>query len=70
MDASAHRFSDWFFVAFAVLFASYHFLVRSTFIGRVLNGRSYPFVAWLCRLNDTSISTANAAASHFGIRTP
>ena len=26
----------------AVLFASYHYLVRSTFIGQVLNGRRYP----------------------------
>jgi peptidoglycan/LPS O-acetylase OafA/YrhL len=33
-------------VAFVILFASYHFLVRSTFIGRVLNGRAYPFVLW------------------------
>jgi peptidoglycan/LPS O-acetylase OafA/YrhL len=32
--------------AFALLFASYHYLVRSTFIGLVLNGRPYPFVAW------------------------
>jgi hypothetical protein len=30
-------------VAFPVLFASYHFLVRSTFIGAQLNGRRYPF---------------------------
>lgn len=28
-------------IAFTVLFASYHYLVRSTFIGRVLNGRKY-----------------------------
>jgi hypothetical protein len=33
-------------LAFVLLFASYHFLVRSTFIGRVLNGRSHPFIAW------------------------
>jgi peptidoglycan/LPS O-acetylase OafA/YrhL len=33
-------------IAFTVLFASYHYLVRSTFIGRMLNGQSYPFVAW------------------------
>ena len=33
-------------IAFTVLFASYHYLVRSTFIGRILNGQSYPFVAW------------------------
>jgi hypothetical protein len=30
-------------VALPVLFASYHWLVRSTFIGRQLNGRTYPF---------------------------
>lgn len=27
-------------------FASYHYLVRSTFIGKALNGRVYPFVPW------------------------
>ena len=32
-------------ISFTVLFASYHYLVRSTFIGRMLNGQSYPFVA-------------------------
>ena len=29
-------------VSFAVLFLSYHFLVRPTFIGQLLNGRKYP----------------------------
>ncbi len=29
-------------VSFAVLFASYHYLVRPTFIGQLLNGRKYP----------------------------
>jgi ABC-type multidrug transport system ATPase subunit len=29
-------------VGFAVLFASYRYLVRSTFIGQLLNGRKYP----------------------------
>ena len=33
-------------LAFAVLFASYHYLVRSSLIGQVLNGRRYPFVLW------------------------
>jgi hypothetical protein len=32
--------------AFVVLFASYHYFVRSTFIGRLLNGQSHPFTAW------------------------
>lgn len=31
-------------IAFAVLFPSYHYLVRSTFIGKLLNGRKYPRV--------------------------
>ena len=31
-------------IAFPLLFLSYHLLVRSTFVGRVLNGRRYPFV--------------------------
>ena len=30
-------------IAFIVLYAGYHYLVRSTFIGRTLNGRAYPF---------------------------
>jgi peptidoglycan/LPS O-acetylase OafA/YrhL len=37
------------FICLAVtvlLLASYHYLVRSTLIGLVLNGRRYPFVAW------------------------
>jgi glucan biosynthesis protein C len=29
-------------VAFPIMFASYHYLVRSTFIGGVLNGRRFP----------------------------
>ena len=29
-------------VSMAVLFASYHYMVRSTFIGKFLNGRRYP----------------------------
>jgi peptidoglycan/LPS O-acetylase OafA/YrhL len=33
-------------VSFTLLFASYHYLVRSTAIGRMLNGQSHPFVAW------------------------
>lgn len=33
-------------IAFAICFASYHYLVRSTFIGRVINGRAYPLIAW------------------------
>ena len=30
-------------VSFVLLYLSYHFLVRSTFIGKSLNGRKYPF---------------------------
>ncbi len=30
-------------VNLVLLFASYHFLVRSTFIGKILNGRAHPF---------------------------
>lgn len=33
-------------IALTLLFASYHYLVRSSFIGRMLKGQSYPFVAW------------------------
>ncbi len=30
-------------VSFLLLFSSYHFCVRSTIVGRILNGRAYPF---------------------------
>lgn len=33
-------------IAFAVLFASYHYFVRSTFLGQVLNGQRHPFTFW------------------------
>ena len=33
-------------VTFGILFASYHLMVRSTWIGSLLNGRMYPFVLW------------------------
>ncbi len=42
----AVKFALLILIAFTALFASYHYLVRSTFIGRMLNGQSYPFVAW------------------------
>lgn len=34
-------------MSFALLFASYHFLVRSTFVGEWLNGRRYPLALTL-----------------------
>jgi hypothetical protein len=40
------KFAFMMLVAFVILFGSYHYLVRSTFIGRLLNGQSHPFVAW------------------------
>lgn len=48
-------------IVFVVLFASYHYLVRSTVIGRVLNGRSHPFVAWPFRRSAAADSTAGAS---------
>ena len=33
-------------IAFTILFASYHYLVRSTFIGRILNGRACSVARW------------------------
>ena len=33
-------------IAFSLLFASYHYVARSTWIGRMLNGHAHPFVAW------------------------
>ena len=35
-------------VAFGLLFASYHFLVRSTWMGKLLNGRKYPWNSMDC----------------------
>jgi peptidoglycan/LPS O-acetylase OafA/YrhL len=49
-------------LAFALLFASYHYLVRSTFIGQLLNGRRYPFVAWPFGKN-APVDLEGAAAS-------
>jgi peptidoglycan/LPS O-acetylase OafA/YrhL len=36
-------------VTFAIMLPSYHYLVRSTWIGRILNGRTYPFRPWFRR---------------------
>lgn len=33
-------------IAFVILFATYHYFVRSTFLGQVLNGRRFPFTPW------------------------
>lgn len=30
-------------ICFPILYATYHYLVRSTFLGKLLNGRAYPF---------------------------
>jgi peptidoglycan/LPS O-acetylase OafA/YrhL len=43
----------------AVLFASYHYLVRATFIGGILNGRRYP----RSLTNSAAAATAPAAAA-------
>jgi hypothetical protein len=40
-------------LAFIPLFLSYHFLVRSTFIGAILNGQRHPFVPWPFRRQTT-----------------
>lgn len=39
-------------IAFPILYLSYHILVRSTFIGKQLNGRRYPLVMRPWRSND------------------
>lgn len=41
-------------VAFAILFVSYHYCVRSTIIGRILNGRTHPLAAWPFQRNRTA----------------
>jgi peptidoglycan/LPS O-acetylase OafA/YrhL len=33
-------------VTFAIMMPSYHYLVRSTWLGKALNGRAYPFRPW------------------------
>ncbi len=40
-------------VAFAILLSSYHFFVRSSIIGKTLNGRRYPFVRSFGRAGTT-----------------
>lgn len=47
-------------LAFIPLFLSYHFLVRSTFIGALLNGRRHPFVAWPFRQRTEGADTLQA----------
>ncbi len=51
-------------VAFAILFASYHYCVRSTFIGRILNGRSHPLVAWPFIGSEKRTETASISSTH------
>ena len=41
-------------IGFPIMFASYHYLVRGTFIGAVLNGRRYPRT--LSRSNEPTLS--------------
>ena len=59
-------------VSFAVLFASYHYLVRPTFIGQLLNGRKHPrkispTVAPRISSNVTGISSTGAVARLTGV---
>jgi ABC-type multidrug transport system ATPase subunit len=59
-------------VSFAVLFLSYHYLVRPTFIGRLLNGRKYPrkispLAAPEFPSNVTDISSTGAVARLSGV---
>ncbi len=58
--------------SFAVLFASYHYLVRPTFIGQLLNGRKYPRknpppAAAGTPTNITNIGTTGAVARLTGV---
>lgn len=38
-------------ISFPILFLTYHLFVRSTFIGKQLNGRTYPYVSILKNIN-------------------
>ena len=44
--AGVPKFVFYVVTATLICFVSYHYLVRSTLIGRLLNGRRYPFVPW------------------------
>jgi hypothetical protein len=57
-------------VAFAFLFASYHYLARSTFIGRLPNGQGHPFVAWPLRRNAGMAAAAGGAPRLSGMGSP
>jgi ABC-type multidrug transport system ATPase subunit len=50
-------------VSFAVLFASYHWLVRPTFIGALLNGRKYPRKAAPSAKPEAAVATSASPAS-------
>ncbi len=45
-------------VSFAIMMPSYHYLVRSTWVGKLLNGRTYPLRPWFSRRSE------EAAADH------
>lgn len=43
------------FIAFAIMMPSYHYLVRSTWLGKLLNGRTYPFRPWFRRRSENLV---------------
>ena len=41
-------------IAFVILFATYHYLVRSTFLGQLLNGQRFAFTPWPLAVDRTA----------------
>lgn len=54
------KFACYTLIASSCCLVSYHYLVRSTFVGRTLNGRQYPFVPWPWFKADSQRGSSNA----------
>jgi len=55
-------------ISLVIMIPSYHYLVRSTWVGKLLNGRKYPFVPWFSkpaeeRVMESEVPPPSIAAS-------